>query len=538
MKQLFTILLAALFTSSPFLVLSQSEIVPGKIIFKVNESDAIHLVDKLSDHAVFESLPILSIQRKYPHSTKPEDGETDKHGNPFIDLTRTYVLKLPPETDLTATISFLKESGLFEWIEPTTYSNSFYTPNDPTVATLDHLDHSNVYAAWDTTHGDTNVVIGITDTSFDLLHEDLQVNTKHNYADPINGNDDDNDGYTDNFSGWDIWGNDNNVFFTNDWHGTGVLAVAAASTDNAVGMAGVGFDCKYLPVKIANDATNGNTTIVTSDGHDAIVYCADRDCGVINCSWGTLTFSNDGQDAVNYATINKDAVVVAAAGNTNAEEFRYPASFHRAVSVTGVHNSDEFDNGTNPPFTHSDSVDVCAQGYNVIATATVGASGGNEVYQTTGGTSIAAPIVSGVVALIRSAFPCISAQEASDLLIDNAVDIDGFSTNFMFAGKIGKRVDAYASLQSNPCLNVGIGEVRSENYLVDVYPNPSKDATVFRTNIRSEWSLHVFDAEGRLLSTQSVKGSTVSVDGLDAGLYVAKISGEKVVVTKQFVITE
>jgi subtilisin family serine protease len=536
MKQLFTILLATFFSSIPFLVLSQNGIVPGKIILKVMEAQEEMFSDKLNNNQVFESLQLLSIKRKYPNISKPELGQTDKHGNSFIDLTRTYILEVPEETNLTVAIDNLKESGLFEWIEPTTYSNSFYIPNDPTSAALDHLDHANVYPAWDTTQGDTNVVIGITDTSFDLLHEDLQVNTKLNYLDPLNGNDDDNDGYTDNYSGWDIWGDDNNVFFTNDWHGTGVLAVAGASTDNALGVAGVGFNCKYLPVKIANDATNGNTTIVTSDGHDAIVYCADRDCGVINCSWGTLTFSNDGQDAVNYATINKDAVVVAAAGNTNAEEFRYPASFHRAVSVTGIHNSDEFDNGTNPPFTRSDSVDVSAQGFNVMTTATVGASGGNEVYQTTGGTSIAAPIVSGVVALIRSAFPCISAQEASDLLIDHAVDIDGFSTNFMYAGKIGKRVNAYASLQSNPCLNVGINEVDSESYLVDVYPNPSRDATIFRTNIRSEWSLQVFDSEGRLLLTQSVKGNAVTVDGLDTGFYVAKIAGDKVVITKQFVI--
>ena len=238
-------------------------------------------------------------------------------------------------------------------------------------------------------------------------------------------------------------------------HGTGVLAVATATTDNGVGMAGAGFKCKYLPVKIANDATNGNTTIVTSDGHDAITYCADRDCKVINCSWGTLTYSNDGQDVVNYATINKDAVVVAAAGNTNAEEFRYPASFYRAISVTGVHNSDEFNNGASTPFTYSDSVDVCAQGYNVMATATVGSSGSTEVYQTTGGTSIASPIVCGAIGIIRSAYPCLTAVEAADLLVESAIDIESVGTNSNYAGKIGKRIDVYSALQVNPCLTVG-----------------------------------------------------------------------------------
>lgn len=526
-----------LFLLFPASILAQN-VVPNIIIAKVKESKADEFGAKPMNHASFSAISLSEVIRKYPHAVKPEPRQTDRHGNPFVDLTRTYKLTLAGNEDLFESIKKLEETNTFEWVEPTTYSESFAIPNDPQIGSLDHLLHANLYAAWDTTQGDTNVIMGITDTSFDLLHEDLQGNLKHNYADPIDGSDNDNDGYTDNYSGWDIWGNDNNVFFTNDWHGTGVLAVAAATTDNGVGMAGAGFKCKYLPVKIANDATNGNTTIVTSDGHDAITYCADQDCKVINCSWGTLTYSNDGQDVVNYATINKDAVVVAAAGNTNAEEFRYPASFYRAISVTGVHNSDEFNNGTNTPFTYSDSVDVCAQGYNVMATATVGSSGSTEVYQTTGGTSIASPIVCGAIGIIRSAYPCLTAVEAADLLVESAIDIESVGTNSNYAGKIGKRIDVYSALQVNPCLTVGTNSLERDENSLRVYPNPSSNEVNIQMSRSDKWNIQILDTKGKVVVSQQVVGTKMVLSGLASGFYIAKVSNEDRVFSRRFSIIE
>lgn len=529
-----TLLLLLLF---PTFLFAQSNIVPNLIILKANQSNADSFASEALMHAALMGLPIKAVNQKYPHAAKPERGQTDKNGNAFIDLTRTYILELNEASNLDAAITKLNSTGVFEWVEATTYAQSFYAPNDPQIGSEDHLLHANIYAAWDSTQGDTNVIMGITDTSFDLLHEDVQGNLKYNYSDPINGNDDDNDGYIDNYRGWDMWGDDNNLFFTNEWHGTGVLGVAAATTDNSIGLSGVGFKCKYLPVKIGNDATS--STIITADGHDAITYCADRDCKVINCSWGTLTFSNDGQDVVNYATINKDAVVVAAAGNTNAEQFRYPASFHRALSVTGINNSDEYDNGVNTPFTRNDSVDVCAQGFNVMASATVGASGSQEVYQTTGGTSIAAPIVSGVVALVRSIYPCLSAIEAMDLVINTAVDIESVGTNSTYSGKIGKRVDAYAAMQTPQCLGVGVEEVAEKNASsVLVYPNPSKGDVTFELNKADNWSIHIYDVAGKLLIKQQLKGNRMTLSSLKSGLYLAEFSNSDSIISERFSIID
>jgi serine protease len=521
----------------PTFLFAQSNIVPYFIILKVKQFNANAFASNPSADATLIGLPIKSVKPKYPHAVKPKSGQADKHGNAFIDLTRTYILELNESSNLDAAITKLNSTGVFEWVEATTYAQSFYTPNDPQIGSEDHLLHANIYTAWDSTQGDTNVIMGITDTSFDLLHEDVQSNLKYNYADPINGNDDDNDGYIDNYRGWDIWGNDNNLFFTNEWHGTGVLGVAAATTNNSLGLSGVGFKCKYLPVKIGNDATS--STIITADGHNAITYCADRDCKVINCSWGTLTFSNDGQDVVNYATINKNAVVVAAAGNTNAEQFRYPASFHRALSVTGINNSDEYDNGVNTPFTRNDSVDVCAQGFNVMASATVGASGSQEVYQTTGGTSIAAPIVSGIVALVRSIYPCLSAIEVIDLVINTAVDIESIGTNSTYTGKIGKRIDAYAAMQINQCLGVGVEELMEENtHSVLIYPNPAEENVTFELSKADNWIIHIYDVAGKLLIKQQLKGNRITLSNLKSGVYVAEFSNADSIISKRFSIID
>lgn len=531
MKKLLPILLSVLFAQAN----AQNVFVENLIVGKVKQGDVAKLEKLISDGLNIADVNVAKAVRKYPNAQKPQVNQTDRHGNAFVDLTRTYRFTLAADVELSSALRKLETNGMFEWVEAVSYASSFFDPNDPQVGSLDHLLHANIYAAWDSTQGDTNVVMGITDTSFDLNHEDLQDNLKYNYADPIDGNDNDNDGYTDNYRGWDIWGNDNNVFFSNDWHGTGVLAVSAATTNNGVGMSGAGFKCKYLPVKIANDATNGNTTIVTADGYDAIAYCADRDCKVINCSWGSLIYSNDGQDVVNYAVINKDAVVVASAGNTNIEEFRYPASYHRAISVTGVHNSDQFNNGVNAPFTRNDSVDVCAQGYSVMATATVGASGGNEVYQTTGGTSIAAPIVTATVALIRSRFPCYSAIDAMDALVSTADDIESVGTNSSYAGKIGKRVNALAAVQLPECITVGTDE-RSNEIDFGIYPNPNNGSFSIRMPDNDSFDLTVVDGNGKTVhSSRSFKGLTdLSLD-LSSGIYLVSITRNgEVLGTKRF----
>ena len=165
-------------------------------------------------------------------------------------------------------------------------------------------------------------MIGIIDTGTDPDHPDLAANLKHNYADPINGLDDDGDGYVDNFNGWDLGESDNDATVNANTHGSHVSGCAAAVTDNGVGVASPGFNCKFLPVKISN--AGGTLTM----GYEGIVYAADHGCNVINCSWGGGGGGALGQNAIDYATINKDALVVCAAGNNSSNQTFYPAAYN------------------------------------------------------------------------------------------------------------------------------------------------------------------------------------------------------------------
>jgi serine protease len=518
---------------APFLSIAQSDIVPGIIILKVKPEYKSELAREGVRWDAFEGLDLLKIEMMFPRAEEPM-GRTDRNGHPFADLTRTYKLTVDESEDLAVLIEKLSASNRFDWVEPTSYSISDATPNDPNIGSQNYLTQIGAFAAWDVTTGDTNVVIGVTDTSFDLLHQDLQGNLKRNYADPVNGQDDDLDGLIDNYAGWDIESDDNQLFVSGNYHGTGVLAVSSATTNNGVGIAGVGYNCKYLPVKIGSSAG----TIVTADGYEAIIHCADRDCKVINCSWGSTIFSNLGVDAVNYATINKDALVVASAGNLELEEYRYPASYNYAISVTGVHNTDVFDNGTNPTFTWADSVDLCAQGFDVYSTATGGGTPGTiPVYQTTGGTSFAAPQVSGAAALVRSQFPCLSAIETAELLIDNAVDIESIGTNGDFAGKIGKRLDVGATLNIaiNPCDPVGIANPQ-DDLAITVYPNPSAGNATLVVSAMDVWNVQVFSARGEKVMQAQFTGNTHHIQGLADGLYLITLSNGKQTHTQRLVV--
>ena len=108
-------------------------------------------------------------------------------------------------------------TGVFEYVEPSYTSQPLYKPNDPEIDSLYFMEMLNMYQAWDSTMGDTNVVIGISDTGFDIDHPDLVNSVKYNYNDPIDGVDNDGDGYIDNFRGWDLGDNDNNPQVGSNW---------------------------------------------------------------------------------------------------------------------------------------------------------------------------------------------------------------------------------------------------------------------------------------------------------------------------------
>jgi serine protease len=385
------------------------------------------------------------IKKKFPGKKQPI-AKLNKYGEKMEDLSLLYELKYNNDVPIENAINTLLATGVFEYAEPHYIPHLLYVPNDPKADTTNpsfnefQLKCIKAYQAWEIQKGDTNIVIGITDTGVDLYHPDLYGNIKKNYLDPINGIDDDGDGFKDNFFGWDMAENDSCPQWEVDGHGAFVSGCSSAIPDNGEGVAGTGFNAKFLPVKIS-DASGA--LIMAYEG---VVYAADHGCSVINCSWGSQGGAGIyGQTVVNYATNNCDALVVAACGNAHNDNSYYPASYDNVISVGATYSDDCFWNddfhGTGSSY--GLFVDLSAPGVLVSSTWV---SGG---YATSTGTSFAAPIVCGAAALVKSHYPTYSALQIGEQLKLTTDNIDTLDCNEgkPYSGQMGTgRLNMYKAL--------------------------------------------------------------------------------------------
>ncbi|MCC6690352.1 MAG: S8 family serine peptidase, partial [Bacteroidia bacterium] len=220
---------------------------------------------------LMQELGVKSFGKIYPYEQQPRRMYNER-GQKLTDLSLIYEYKYTTATPLQTALNKLAMLGIFDYAEPHVIPKLSYTVNDPSVNTQYHIAKISAPQAWDISKGDTTVIIGITDTGTDPNHPDLKENIKHNYNDPVDGVDNDGDGYIDNFSGWDVAMLDNDPTWQGSAHGVHVSGIAAASTDNSTGVAGVGFNCKFLPVKIAD---SGGNLIASYTG---IQYAASHGC--------------------------------------------------------------------------------------------------------------------------------------------------------------------------------------------------------------------------------------------------------------------
>nr|WP_304608476.1 S8 family serine peptidase [Pontibacter anaerobius] len=321
-------------------------------------------------------------------------------------------------------------TGQVAYVEPLYIREPFHQPNDPasdsTKTTQYYLKQVRAYAGWSVEQSDTNTVIGVLDTGFRLTHEDLKDKVKLNHNDPIDGIDNDGDGLVDNYRGWDFADGDNDVTDNTAWkgHGTAVAGVAAGATNNGIGVAGTGYNALFLPIKVFSSYTNG-----PFGGYEAIVYAANKGCKVINLSWGGTGFSKFEQDIINYAALEKDVLIVASGGNTNAFLDIYPASYDNVVSVGGANNKDV----KYKDHTYSYKIDLISPSINIYTTSI----NGDDKYGNVGGTSFAAPTVAGGAALVRSRFPELNARQVAERLRAGTDDIYTLEGNQPYLEMLG-----------------------------------------------------------------------------------------------------
>jgi len=423
--------------------ITSKDYLPNTIIFKVKpEFRAVcrkNAIDYKKLNLVLQQLGIDQLAKKFPNKKAPSPEGKGIGGETLTDLSLIYELNYSAELPLQKAITRLYSTGMIEYAQPHYLPKPLYTPNDPLLINQYYLTNIQAFAGWDTSKGDTNIVIGIVDTGTDIDHPDLQGNIKYNYADTIDGIDNDGDGFIDNYRGWDLGENDNDPSTSGDWghHGVYVSGIAAAATDNAIGVAGVGFKCKFLPVKVNKDLGKD-----FSMAYEGIVYAADHGCRIINCSWGGTLAGLFEQDIINYATINRNSLIIAAAGNNGDESVFYPASYNYVISVAGTDYSDVKTASSN----YGIYIDVCTPGDDIYTTM-------NYVqtitdYGPTGEfTSFAAPIAAGCAAIIASHLPTYTALQVGEQLKVTADNIDTLSGNIPFAGKLGSgRINLYRAL--------------------------------------------------------------------------------------------
>jgi serine protease len=348
----------------------------------------------------------------YEQSLRGRDAHNSRHRAANLEealaledrLLRSYVVAYDQENIAPERMMELVRIGCgpIECAAPWCVMELCAEPNDPEVPKQSMLKLIRATQAWDVEDGSDSVIIGISDSGVRQDHEDLNdalfIRTSEI---PDNNIDDDNNGYVDDYDGFSFSAkadgvgnaNANNPF---NGHGTSVAGICAARVNNSIGIAGVANTCKIFPLRTMPNGTSG---IVY--GYESIMYCATNGIHVVNCSWGGQSRSCIDEDVVAYA-IARGTAVVAAAGNHGSASPFYPAAYSDVLSVGVVDASDN----VVPMSGHGPAVDIMAPGHGSWSTANDGTYAGFCC------TSGSAPIVSAVVALVRSRHPELGPVEA------------------------------------------------------------------------------------------------------------------------------
>ncbi len=472
------------------------------IMYFIHAQDVSYLA-RLHSGVTLNDLSERGVQAKYAFNFDPF-----KH--PFLS-SFIYI-----NTSKTSFLDNLKSSGVLLYWEYPRMQQFYFEPSDPSFSLQWHLDRIIAPDAWDTAQGDSSFVVAIVDSGVDYMHDDLKDNLAYNYDDPINGLDDDNDGYIDNYYGWDFGSNDHDpmVDGTNFLaHGSSICGVAAASTNNAIGVASPAFNCRYLPVKI----TNSEGYLI--DTNAGILYGAQMGAQVINCSFGSIEFSQAEADVIQYVTDSMDVLVIASAGNEGLNTDVYPAALDNVIGVCALDENDQKTAISN----YSENIDIAAPGASIYGPYVQNQYGSNS------GTSVAAAIVSGSAILLRSHFPTENAAQIKARLLNSTDDIYPFNQDYQNLLGTGR-----LNLASALAYELEINNTESAKILgISVFPNPTSGQfhLTFQSHSSIEYQLSVFDVLGKLyyrenfFATEEKFHKVISTKDLNRGYYFIQIIG-------------
>ncbi len=311
-------------------------------------------------------------------------------------------------------VAFLQLQSLDQNIEYVQKAETYQiniVPNDSLVSQQWALNKIRAFDAWNKTQGKDSVLLGMIDTGIDYFHPDLQNKIYQNPGEMgtdafgndkrSNEIDDDNNGFIDDYRGWDFtdrvgfpfdstggdylgWDNDP---LDEQGHGTYISGIAAAQTNNFTGIAGAAPNIKLVNLRAFDPGGYGEEDDVAA----AILYAVQNGVKVLNMSFGDYSFSYVLRDVVQYA-YSKNIVLVGSSGNGNSSDPHYPSGYSEVICV-GNSTQDDFRAGNS---NYGSTLDLMAPGSQIVTTAR------NNNYASISGTSAATPHVAAAAALILS----------------------------------------------------------------------------------------------------------------------------------------
>jgi len=326
-------------------------------------------------------------------------------------LQRAFTLYLSECDKIDELIWLLSQEPRIRLAEKKPIMRKTLVPNDDQYGSQWHLHHINAEQAWDIETGSGMIDVGVVDDAIEVNHPDL--------APSIQG-------------GWDISNNDSDPSPPNDdyAHGTHVAGIVSAKSNNGDGVASIGFGgVDIIPVKASDGTTDEYGRALITDGYGGIAWAAEgAGAEIINCSWGG---ANSGtEEHIINLYYDEGVIIVASAGNENTDEPKYPAAYQNVISVASSSNTND-DKSSFSNF--GQHINITAPGSSIRSTIINGSYGYNQ------GTSMAAPLVAGLMGLVWSANPSQSRDNVVSCVMQTTVPLT-------WDGGAG-RIDAQAAMQ-------------------------------------------------------------------------------------------
>lgn len=403
-----------------------------------------------------------------------------------------------------------------------------------------------VDSAWTITTGDNNIKIAILDSGVDTLHEDLISNLLPGF-----------DGFADSVQDTQGYPTPN---YSMDGHGTSCAGIAAAAGDNGLGIAGIAYGSKIIPVRIffyydygapvGVQATTSTQALIDGAAYawrDAGADILSSSAGLPDIYIGLLgidtVLMNAELNAAYYEARNwKGIAMFFSSGNDDASDVLWPAKLSKTIGVGASSMCDERKStvscdgeawGSN----YGPGLDVMAPGVKISTTDMTGSPGfssGNYTY-TFNGTSAACPNAAGVGALILSVNPGLSGEDVRAIINITADRVPGYLYDSItpygtWNNAAGHgRVNAYAAVQLAQTYVSTVNLNEDSDPVINIYPNPTDGKIYISSGESSEYEMTITDAQGKLILTQTIYGSEINSLDLnsEAGLYFIRFRSDQ-----------